>query len=186
MSAATATKFFIAQKPCKKSHAPIRYVRSGKCVACAKAHSAEFAKNNPTQHAINSIVWFRANPDKIKSYNSEWRKANREKVNAAQRIRDARKRLIIAQSSSNHTADDRAVVFELQNAQCFYCDVPLAYGSGHGDHYIALARGGSDARHNIVIACPPCNLQKRAEHPALFSLRKGFDPNKRPVFWGEQ
>lgn len=89
-------------------------------------------------------------------------------------------------SDGHHTPDDRQLIFELQNAQCFYCACELTYGKFHGDHYIALSKDGSNARHNIVIACPCCNIGKRDKDPVNFALSRGFNPNKRPVFWDEQ
>lgn len=187
MVAARPIEFFTAKSPCKRGHPPLRYVRSGKCVTCARAQSIVQAKNNPVQHRERNRSWARNNPQKINlTANLAWRRANREKVNAAQRIRDVRKRSIIAQSGSNYTLDDRALIFELQNAQCFYCEAPLRYGKNHGDHFVPLIKGGSDARYNIAISCARCNLQKRAEDPIVFMTRTGCDLNKRPVFWGEQ
>lgn len=101
-------------------------------------------------------------------------------------VKDAKRRATVRLSEGHHTLDDRRLIFELQNAQCFYCSCALTYGSFHGDHYLALSKGGSNARYNIAAACEPCNVGKRDKDPASFALSKGFDPNKRPVFWNER
>ncbi len=186
MPAVGSTEFFTAKKPCKKGHPPLRYVSSKKCVECSKIHSIDYARNNPVQHSLRNAAWSSKNPEKVYPKNRAWRRANREIVNAAQRVRDVKKRLVISQSDGNYTLDDRALIFELQNAQCFYCDTPLLYGKNHGDHYIPLIKGGSDARYNIVISCARCNLRKQAKDPTAFMLQIGCNSNKRPVFWGEQ
>lgn len=53
-----------------------------------------------------------------------------------------------------------------QEGKCFYCAKIL--GLYHVDHFIPLAKGGSNAAENIVIACPSCNLRKGDLMPNIF------------------
>src|SRR5258708_3414955 len=51
-------------------------------------------------------------------------------------------------------------------ARCHYCNRPGTIDQGpderpwHADHKHALARGGTDAEDNLVLACKRCNLAK--------------------------
>jgi hypothetical protein len=44
--------------------------------------------------------------------------------------------------------------------RCHYCDTLVTYDEVQIDHVLARARGGSDAPHNLVLACPRCNHAK--------------------------
>jgi 5-methylcytosine-specific restriction endonuclease McrA len=54
-----------------------------------------------------------------------------------------------------------------QDKRCFYCEIDCEE-SFHVDHWKPLAAGGPHALHNLVIACPPCNLSKGAKDPIEF------------------
>jgi hypothetical protein len=41
--------------------------------------------------------------------------------------------------------------------RCHYCQSIMTYNEAQVDHILAKARGGSDAPHNLVLACPNCN-----------------------------
>jgi len=41
--------------------------------------------------------------------------------------------------------------------RCHYCDHLMTYDEAQIDHILAKARGGSDAPHNLVLACARCN-----------------------------
>lgn len=183
MEPETATaKFYAARKPCKYGHAPLRYTRSRKCVDCAKSHSTEWAKSSPAEHRNRSSVWAKRNRPAVRKGRRERYAADPDKFI----VKDAKRRAAVRLADGHHTPDDRRLIFELQNAQCFYCDRALAYGGFHGDHYIALSKGGSNARYNIVAACVPCNVSKRDKNPVDFALSKGFNPGRRPAFWNER
>ena len=44
--------------------------------------------------------------------------------------------------------------------RCHYCDCMVTYDEAQVDHILAKARGGSDAPHNLVLACAMCNNLK--------------------------
>lgn len=44
--------------------------------------------------------------------------------------------------------------------RCHYCDYLMNYEEAQVDHIIAKARGGTDAPHNLVLACQRCNSFK--------------------------
>ena len=41
--------------------------------------------------------------------------------------------------------------------RCHYCDRLMTYNEAQIDHILAKARGGTDAPHNLVLACARCN-----------------------------
>lgn len=55
----------------------------------------------------------------------------------------------------------RAEMWRQQRHRCYYCGAYLETPSvGHVDHVFPLARGGSNAEANLVLACPLCNQSK--------------------------
>ena len=44
--------------------------------------------------------------------------------------------------------------------RCHYCDYMMAFDDAQVDHIVAKARGGTDAPHNLVLACSRCNHLK--------------------------
>jgi hypothetical protein len=51
-----------------------------------------------------------------------------------------------------------------QEGLCFWCGNSLG-GRAHRDHVYPLASGGANDVSNLVMACPPCNLDKSSKHP---------------------
>jgi 5-methylcytosine-specific restriction endonuclease McrA len=56
---------------------------------------------------------------------------------------------------------------------CVYCSRTPGQAKIHVDHAIPLSRGGSDAWHNLVPACEPCNLRKNSKTPEEFLASLG-------------
>lgn len=54
-----------------------------------------------------------------------------------------------------------------QERVCHWCGVDCS-GGIHVDHVMPFALGGLHEIDNLVISCPPCNLEKNAKHPDVF------------------
>lgn len=76
----------------------------------------------------------------------------------------------IMQAGGKFTRADVQRQYEVQHGNCFYCGIPVDRRF-HVDHYIPLAKGGSNGPDNIVIACPKCNLRKSVLMPEEFMKR---------------
>ena len=53
-----------------------------------------------------------------------------------------------------------AILREVQQGQCFYCDGRLAGGAAHVDHFVPWSRYPVDLGHNFVLAHQACNSSK--------------------------
>lgn len=65
------------------------------------------------------------------------------------------------------TADDVARLEAAQDRRCHWCQRPLI-GTYHLDHFIPLARGGTNRAENIVLSCATCNTSRKAKMPGEF------------------
>jgi len=90
------------------------------------------------------------------------------------RAEAAQRRRREAAAEGAHSKDDRARLYEEQKGRCYYSEEPLG-SDAHLDHFMPLARGGSDGADNLVLSCPSCNQRKGAKLPWEF-LPERFPP----------
>jgi len=90
---------------------------------------------------------------------------------AAVRVREATKHARHYGASGSFTAQDVAEKRTAQNDCCYYCgcDVSENY---HIEHFIPLAKGGSNNAENIVISCRSCNQSKQNLMPDEWAERR--------------
>ena len=61
--------------------------------------------------------------------------------------------------------------------ECGYCG---AQGVLHWEHLFPISRGGPDTIDNLILACPPCNLQKGHLNPIDWYWKRGLDRRHIP------
>lgn len=150
--------------------------------------SSEYKKNqwaemNPEQrsgHRQKIEAWKAENPDKARAIeirrlerirsNTElranatnraraWRDKNPEAAAAARDRRRARE----VGAEGSYCKSDVLALLKSQGRICFYCSGFLA--KFECDHFIPLARGGSNWPSNLRLACSHCNASKGAKLP---------------------
>lgn len=55
----------------------------------------------------------------------------------------------------------RKKIFQKYHGRCYYCGQPLTIGESTIDHFVALAKGGSNSINNFVLSCGDCNILKK-------------------------
>lgn len=123
------------------------------------AHPEETAERKRIAHVLNRAydnarceAWVKSHP--------EHTKAN-----------TARRRARLRAAGGQITATDIAAQYDTQRATCHYCPSSIAHGRFHVDHYVPLAKGGSNEPSNMVLACPECNKAKKDLLPEAWSAR---------------
>jgi len=106
-----------------------------------------------------------AHRDLYKSIGKQYRQLPRVKL--ANRVKSHLRRLRLVENGGVHTVQDVLNQGESQNWCCWWCGV-YCEDNYHEDHYIPLARGGSNWPKNIVISCPECNFSKGDKTPEEF------------------
>lgn len=84
-----------------------------------------------------------------------------KQMKRAERLRRSTR---LAEAEGTHTAEDILLQFKAQKGLCWWCGKELL-DEYETDHVIPLARGGSNAAENIVVACPHCNRSKGTKLP---------------------
>jgi 5-methylcytosine-specific restriction endonuclease McrA len=137
----------------------------------------DWASMTPEQRAAKADAvreWKAANPGRVKAMwertyakhqpkhtarARRWRHKNPEATAAS---RDRRRARAVG-APGDYTKDDVRHLLKTQGRVCRYCDGQLT--KFHVDHFIPLARGGSNGPENLVLACPSCNCSKGAKLP---------------------
>jgi 5-methylcytosine-specific restriction endonuclease McrA len=103
----------------------------------------------------------------------EWTRQNRDKQTAAR----ARRRGRVAGAEGVITSEDIAAQKARQAGLCYYCEIePKRW---EVEHFIPLARGGSNGPENMVMACAPCNRSKSYKLPWEWRPER-FVPDSTP------
>jgi 5-methylcytosine-specific restriction endonuclease McrA len=161
------------------------------CRACCKAIRAGRALNDPIAERARRLhkraydaaynakrkekkceqvrSRYQAKSTEIKAYIRDWQRNNAALVRAYKATSKAKRR---AACGSGVTGADLLAWAKKQAKRCYWCgdDCASAY---HVDHYTPLSKGGAHELHNLVIACPTCNLRKHAKDPLDFAREVG-------------
>lgn len=142
--------------------------------ACRKCSAtkpvAEFFRKRSSRDGLQSHCKLCSNRSRLASYHAN-RDSEREKfrahyaANRAQYYARNDKRRALRQSAA-HEPYDRTAIFAAYDNECVYCGAPAE----HLDHVVPLSKGGADAAHNLLPACPPCNLSKSDKSLAEWAL----------------
>jgi hypothetical protein len=126
---------------------------------------------NPEKHQDRNRKWREANPEKVTDQFRRWCRLNPDKV----KVRDGLKRFRRRGAHGSHTAEEIANIRKMQKDCCAHpwCRKRLN-GSGHKDHIIPIAKGGTNHHHNIQLLCPLCNMKKRDLLPDEYAKKNGY------------
>lgn len=124
------------------------------CTSCSREFPAtrEFFGNTP------SGGFRRKCRQCMASHTAAHYAANPEQAAARRSTRQARE----ANAGAKYTPEQIATLRQHQKDKCGYCLEPLG-GGGQVDHMVPVAKGGTNALANLVIACQQCNKEKHAK-----------------------
>ncbi len=143
---------------------------------------------NPERELERQRAWRATNLDKSRKYNLDWRLRDPERAKKKyQRRREANPEKCIADvetrrarmlnAEGEFAGHDVVALLKTYGRVCFYCCEKIK--KFHLDHFIPLARGGTNWPDNLVIACRPCNLSKGAKLPWEW-MPERFSPGRAP------
>ncbi len=171
-------------KSCMAKKARARRIRNPERVRAIEKKYREsnpekvYEKNHRPESEALRRAYADAHPDAMRRYIAAYRRRNTDtlkekwkayymKNHVRELARNHEKRAVRANAEGSYTAADIQARFEWQLGRCLYCGVDLSDGY-HIDHWVPLAKGGTNWGENIVLACPPCNLSKKDKWPEDF------------------
>ena len=150
------SKTYFTHKPCSKGHISWRYIKSNKCVQCAKEQAAKWRKDNPARCAALQKNFRLKNPQ----YPTEYYKKNVERLRPIHKAR-ANARHAMKLQRTPPWADVNTI-------EQFYKDCPDGY---HVDHYYPLQGevcSGLHVLENLRHIPAAENLAKNNKMPEIF------------------
>ena len=149
------TEFFY-----KRSNGTL-YRKCKKChIAKVMETSGEWQKNNRDKVAEYGRRYHRKHPEVNPAKSRLYRKRHPEAIKARNTNAHARRR----GANCNHTRERLDFIYDYQRGRCFYCMSQLD-DHFHWDHFIPLAKGGTNDWTNMVASCPRCNRAKSDQMP---------------------
>ena len=120
---------------------------------------------NYEHNSKRARTWREANKEYLSRYKKAWRETNKDIVAANNHLRRARKKL----APGTHSAADLAAIRAAQTDKkgrliCWACGKPII-DTPHLDHWIPLAKGGTNDPGNLRYMHAKCNLIKRDRLP---------------------
>lgn len=119
------------------------------------------------RRARSRSYWER-NPEKHVQMNKKHYEENYEMYLA----KTHRRRAVIRKSNGSHTAADIRQLWFLQHGNCVWCSQALGEAKPHVDHWIPLAKGGSNDKGNLRLLHSKCNLSKGTKDPREIEMFK--------------
>jgi len=172
-------KTYYTGVPCRNGHDCHRY-DNGKCVECHRATVMRHYRKNQETASARRKAYYWSDPERARQATKEWTTNNKERKRAYGKmyaqtdkfkksctIHRHRRRARLRIASGNFTKKDIARLHNKQKRRCYYCGKKYKK-KFHIDHYVPLARKGSNWPSNLRITCPRCNLSKGAKLPWIF------------------
>jgi hypothetical protein len=148
-------KRYFTGKSCKNGHMAERLCSNRACAECEIKRTQKWRLENGEKISLYTAEWKRANPE----YKKNWRKNNKDKIQANAALRRAKKMLATPSWLTTRQWEDINLAYSVSN------ELKLTTGiTYHVDHIIPL-RG-----KNVCGLHVPWNLQAI---PAVENLKKG-------------
>lgn len=115
--------------------------------------------------------YYKTHKESVIAQINTWKKKNKDKRNATEQRRRARKRKTIV-----IPFNEKKWLESQKPFRCYLCGKRIKEGAPyHIEHRIPLSRNGSHSPWNNAISCPKCNLSKHDKTPWEFMPEK-FQP----------
>lgn len=138
-----------------------------------QAEQKRFARKDPKkkEREYESARKYREkNSEVVKFRSHKWYSENKDRHAVLGRNYRARKNSV----GGTHTAADIANLLEKQKGKCAWCLISFGTEKPTVDHYIPLARGGSNDVKNLRLLHKSCNSRKSSKDPVDFGLKHGL------------
>lgn len=165
------------KRKCPRCQQRFRDRNDGYCRQCRKDYNREWERRSlrgnrggttREQRITWCRSWWAAKGQTTKDRHQKWLTDNADKQREHRKRSNALRKAHRLNAPGSFTLEDITLQLERQRHLCFWCNRDISGGAHTIDHYIPLARGGSNYAANIVLACAPCNSSKGNKMPEEF------------------
>ncbi len=165
-----------------------RYCKDRGCVECTKERTSHWFANNQGKRKkyleskkeyfrLNHVKWARNNKDKIYECQRKHRLTEKGKITARKgRIKRVVNMLLI--HSVNLSKEDINQIEKRFEGKCAWCNKNIGERITL-DHFLAVSKGGSDCKSNLLPCCQSCNSSKSDSDPKKWFAEREFYSKKR-------
>lgn len=118
---------------------------------------------------VRAQAWRDNNKDRVKANTNAYYATHKERMRPGRKAAKAHRRSI---GSIEPGFVSR--LMSMQQGKCACCRTVIKHKPYHLDHIMPIAKGGDNAKGNLQLLCPRCNLKKSAKHPIDFMQSRGF------------
>ena len=126
--------------------------------------SAKWAQENPEKVYKASVDWRRRNPGLTAKRVYKWRLDNPEQFREQSRIQANKRRALKQNCAAPLTGQEWDLILQEFNYLCFWCGALWE----EQEHIVALSKGGTHSKGNVVPSCADCNDKKYLKDPLEF------------------
>lgn len=119
--------------------------------------------------AYDTVRWF-LDQDERKAY---WQKYAETYVDKTRNIRERKRRALKNGSGETHTLEEIQFLMRAQGYHCANCEANLLLVDAHLDHFMPLAKQGSNGIRNLQWLCRTCNIGKNSKDPYSWLSKLG-------------
>lgn len=146
----------------------IPYASEEERLEAKRKQNREWKRLNKEKVNANNRAYKERHRESIRSYRSAYKKANPEANRASVARRRQRLKVSMDSFDISISVEYRKAI---ANDPCFYCGNIDC--EREADHFFPLAKGGTDHWWNLVNSCKICNTTKNARCGTYFLLRDG-------------
>jgi len=128
-----------------------------------RAYDQVYIQAHYEKKRLQGQLYYQTHKEQMRANQQVYSNTPTARLNAQVSHRNRRAREKDAQG--RYTSEQIKDQYKRQKGKCYYCSHKVKLGEYHIEHIIPLARGGTNAIDNIVLACPRCNLSKGNKYP---------------------
>lgn len=137
------------------------YIKQWQQENSREAYLKQWQQEHQEEQRIYKRMYYLSHQEELREHAKQYGKTEQGRlVNKAHKHRRKAQKLA---AGGSYTARDIHLQLERQKHKCYWCHKKLE--QYHIDHVIPLARGGSNAPDNLVLACPRCNMSRKDRLP---------------------
>ena len=144
---------------------------NGRCKLCHKGDNKVYYQNNTETIKDRIHTYYREHKEQIGIREKLYRQQHAEKYKDYRSVMHNLRRRKLQDTNNPLTLEEWAVVKDITNGRCIYCDSKEELTQ---DHIVAISKGGKHSIGNVILSCKSCNLSKGSKDVEIWYIDQEF------------